>query len=445
MEKGRFFEMSYTYIKDVRIVDGTGAPAIENGMYVFKNISGTFNQDVVEYVGPMNAEWLARAEQDPEGNVLSLPGYTLLPGLFNTHVHLDLKLPFEYHGADTYGPAYRALISYRRCAEALEAGITSIRNVGVADYCDVACRDAINKNMLGGPNICACGPIITCHGGHGSREYGCIQRSGVDAFMEAARMDIVRGVDQIKLAYTGGMSGAREGLFDKQMTDAEVAAVVEIAHMAGKKVSGHLASDVATRRSVELGVDCVEHGYFLTKETTDLMAEKGTYYTPTLTVSNAFDYLIQHGSPRHQVEKGREAAKTHMQSVRNAIESGVTLCVGTDLLPSDPLDGTNATVREIELLVEAGLKPLEAIKAATLNSAKCCGMDSYTGTLEAGKMGDFIVVEGKPDEKITDLRNLKLVAKNCRLVWSTLPQMDRRRFNPLVAGYKAEGATFIIW
>ena len=436
---------SYTYIKNVRIVDGTGAPAIEDGLVVFKNISGTFNQDVVEYVGPMDAALVARGEADPTANVMSCPGHTILPGLINTHVHLDLRLPFEYHGADLYGPAYRGLIAYRRCAEALECGVTSLRVTGMADYCDVACRNAINKNMLGGPNVCTCGPVITCHGGHGYHDHGTVQCSGVPAFREATRIAITHGVDQIKLCYTGGLAGASEGLFDKQMTDDEVAAVIEIAHMAGKKVVAHLASDAATRRSVELGVDSVEHGYCLTRETTDFMAEHGTFYTPTLAVSAGYEYLIKHGSPKHQVEKGREAAKTHRQSVVNAIASGVTLCVGTDLLPSDPLDGTNATVREVELLVDAGLTPLEAIKAATLNGAKLCGMDHYTGSLAPGKYGDFIIVEGKPDENISDLRNLRLVAKHCRLAWGDLPGAKARRFNPLLAGYKPEGATFVRW
>ena len=149
-----------------------------------------------------------------------------------------------------------------------------------------------------------------------------------------------------------------------QMTDDEVKAVVDVAHRAGKKCFAHLSNDKAIRQSVLLGVDSVEHGYTLSKETAELMAEHGTYYVPTISVSNSDDYLIAHGCPKHQVEKGREAARTHRQGVTFAKEAGVKICVGTDLLPSDPVDGTNATVREVELLVECGLTPMEAIKAA---------------------------------------------------------------------------------
>lgn len=120
--------------------------------------------------------------------------------------------------------------------------------------------------------------------------------------------------------------------------------------------------------------------------------------------------------------------------------------MGTDLLPSDPVDGTNATVREIELLVQwrPGLR-WEAIKAATSTGAELCGLQDVTGTLKPGLMGDFIVVEGKPDENISDLRKLRLVAKHCRLIWSTLPNLNVRRFSVLAPGYEMKGGTFCDW
>jgi imidazolonepropionase-like amidohydrolase len=175
------------------------------------------------------------------------------------------------------------------------------------------------------------------------------------------------------------------------------------------------------------------------------MAEHGTYFVPTVSVSSSDDYLIAHGCPAHQVEKGREAAATHRQGVTYAAKHGVKICVGTDLLPSDPVDGTNATVREVEFLVDCGLTPLEAIKAATVNGAELCGLENVTGALKPGLMGDFIVVEGKPDENISDLRKLRLVAKHCRLIWSTLPNLNVRRFSILAPGYNMAGGTFCDW
>ena len=140
-----------------------------------------------------------------------------------------------------------------------------------------------------------------------------------------------------------------------------------------------------------------------------------------------------------------ETGEAHSASIGNAIRAGVTICVGTDLLPSDPIDGTNATVREMELLVKAGLTPMEAIKAATSNPARLTDTIGFTGTLEAGKCGDFIAVKGKPDQNISDMRNLSLVAKGCRLVWSTVPGMTLRRYSPVAPGMDVGGGTYIKW
>lgn len=439
--------MHKTYIKNVRIVDGSGAPAIENGLFVFWNAPGEFDKDEVQYVGEMNEEILAQA--DKGDNVVDLSGgtYTLLPGLFNVHAHLDLVMPYEDRGNnyDPLGPGYRSLLVYRRAAEALDCGVTTIRTVGTASNVDIDVRNAIKKHMFLGPNMVTCGAEIIAHAGHGFEGCSSIQCTGVDGFTQVAREMCAAGADQLKMMYTGGMAGSKEGLNDMQMRDEEVEAVIWVAHAAGKKTCAHLSNDKAIYRSVELGLDSVEHGYTLSEKTAELMAEKGTYFVPTLCVSNCEDYLIAHGSPAHQVRKGREAGQTHKQGVRYAHEHGVKICVGTDLLPSDPIDGTNATVREVELLTECGLTPLEAIKAATANSAELCGLENVTGTLKPGLMGDFIICEGKPDEDIHDLRKLKLVAKDCRLVWGQLPNANVRRFSILAPGYKMEGGTFVDW
>lgn len=439
--------MHKTYIKNVRIVDGTGAPAIENGLYVFENVPGELGKDKVLYVGPMDEELLKQA--DDQDNVMDLSSgtYTMLPGLFNVHAHLDLVLPYEHRGSDydPFGPSYLSLMVYRRAAEALDCGVTSVRVVGTADDVDIDVRNALKMHMFMGPNLITCGQPLIAHAGHGSENHGHIQCTGVDEFMKAARRQCALGADQIKMMYTGGMAGTKEGLNDMQMTDEEVAAVIWVAHAANKKTCAHLSNDKAIYRSVELGLDSVEHGYTLSEKTAKLMAEKGTFFVPTLCVSNCEDYLIAHGSPAQQVRKGREAGLTHKQGVRYAHQYGVKICVGTDLLPSDPIDGTNATIREMELLTECGLTPLEAIKAATANSAELCGLQNVTGTLKAGLMGDFIICEGKPDQNLKDIRNLKLVSKDCRLVWGTLPNANVRRFNIIGPGYNMAGGTFVNW
>lgn len=229
------------------------------------------------------------------------------------------------------------------------------------------------------------------------------------------------------------------------MTDEEIEAVVDVAHGAGRRVAAHLGGDKPIQEFVKLGGDSVEHAYHMEEETAWLMKEKGTFLVPTLSVTNCHDYLVGHGSPEFQVRKLDETGEAHSQSIGNAIRAGVTICVGTDLLPSDPIAGTNATVREMELLVKAGLTPMQAIKAATSNSAKLTDTIGFTGTLEAGKEGDFIAVKGKPDQNISDIRNLELVAKGCRLVRSDVPGLKLRRYSTVAPGMDLGGGTYLKW
>ena len=438
----------YTEIKNIRLFDGTGAPAVENAVMVFYNGAAPADDKLV-YCGPAE-NYDPSLARDGESEVFELDlsdsTYTVLPGLINTHVHLSLELPYLPYYVDKFGDAYRAMVSYRRACEALFVGVTTVRGVGNADASELAVRNAINKGMFAGPRIISCGSALCPHAGHGHNTPRNIECSGPDEFVRALRGQLALGVDQIKLMYTGGLAGAVEGTMDIQMTEAEVAACIEVAHNNSKKVSAHLSNNAAIAQAVRLGMDGVEHGYTLTEETCRMMAEKGTFYTPTLTVSHCNDYLRKNGAAEWHLKKQEAAAEEHIKSCRRAVEAGVTICTGTDLLPSDPIEGTFATTREAELLVEeVGMTPLQALKAATLNGARLCGLDKITGTLEAGKKGDFIIVEGKPDQNIRDLRNLRLVSMGCRLVKSELAAFKKQNFNPMLPGMPCDGGVFRIW
>ena len=436
----------YTIIKGVRVLNGDGSPAVGNGILAVEN-GDTVAEDRILYAGDAAGFASVKREEGPVAEFdLSGGTYTVLPGLINTHVHLDLDLPYLPYFVDKWGNAYRTLVMYRRAAEALRCGVTTLRGVGTTGECETALRNAINEDMISGPRIITCGSPIAPHAGHGSTDPGTINCSGPDEFIRAVRSQVALGVDQIKLLYTGGLAGKDEGLYSIQMTEAELSAAIDAAHRNGKPVTAHLSNDSAVHRSVELGLDGVEHGYTISEETAALMAEKKTWYTPTLCVSHCDDYLKKLGVPDYTLKKQETAAAEHIASCRRAAEAGVTICTGTDLLPSDEIDGAFATVREAELLVEdAGLTPLEAIKAATFNGARMCGIDDITGTLDEGKCGDFIIVEGKPDEQIRDLRNLRMVSKGCRLVWSKLPCLTKDNFNITQPGVPCSGGVFMKW
>lgn len=416
-----------------RIIDGTGKPAIENAVLITEDSK-------IIYAGP--------AALAPETNCqqLDMGGRTLLPGIFNCHVHLSLRFPFIPYCVDEYGtPGYRTMVMYRRAEEALFCGVTTIRVNGEADYCDTAVRDAINSGMFMGPRILTAGPIIMAHGGHGSDQWGSVECSGPYEFARETRRAIAKGVDFVKICTTGGMMGEFEGAETVQMTEEETRAVTGVASEYGKYVAGHIGNDRAIRTAVKAGVKSIEHGYLLNAETAEIMAQAGVWLVPTLAVSASCDYLEKHNNPRYHIEKIRAIGKQHMQSAANAIRAGVKIAVGTDLLPSDPLDGTNATFREVELLTQAGMTNLEAIRAATQSSAELCGVGTVTGTLEAGKEADILAVDGRPDENIADLRKLSMVVKGGALVRSDIAGDERPQFSPLPFGAVPEGASFINW
>ncbi len=436
----------FTCIKHVSMIVGDGRPAVEDAVIVLENAASP-DEDSLVFCGPF-ADYVPDYPEGAEIAELDLSGgdYTILPGLINTHAHLDLELPYLPYYLDKWGDSYRTLVVYRRASEALRCGVTTIRGVGIVGQTELAVRNAFNKGLLWGPRIISCGSPLVPHAGHGYNTPGSIQCSGADEFVRALRGQLAVGVDQIKLMYTGGLAGAFEGTMDIQMTEEEVEACIRVAHNNSKKISAHLSNDAAIAQAARLGMDGVEHGYTISESTARLMAENGVFYTPTLCVSHCNDYMRKLGVPDYTLKKQEAAAQEHIASCRRAAAAGVTLCTGTDLLPSDPIGGTTPTVREAELLVEdIGLTPLEAIKAATYNGARLCGVDKVTGTLEAGKCGDFIIVEGRPDRDIHDLRNLKLVSRGCRLVFSELPVFTKDNFRILPPLVPLEGGVFRKW
>ncbi len=402
-----------TFLTNARVVDGTGAPALEDATVVIHN-------QLIAYVGAA-----AEAPQpNAEDRVVDLGGKTVMPGLFNVHVHLSLRLPFTERRIDQFTVGYRTMLIYRRALEAISSGTTTIRCVGEAHFTDIDVRNAINKGVLAGPRILSAGHAMIATGGHGHNSIGCLEADGVAGFRELSRQQLRAGADLLKVCLTGGIGTPGEKPADKQMSDDEVLAVVEVAHAAHKIVASHTGGNNPIKDCVRLGVDCIEHGYHFDEEAAQMMAEAGTYLVPTLCVTQELDYMRGHGVQEWMLSKAKAAAGEHLASIRRAVAAGVLIGNGTDLLPSDPAAGTVATLREVELLVEAGLSELQALAAATSNSAKICGIEETVGTLAPNYVADLLVIDGKPDQQIRDLRKIQVVMKEGAIFRSELRGLE---------------------
>ena len=398
--------MSQRVILAGLVITDTTRPALPDAALVIED--GRLAQ-----IGPR-----AKVKWSPKAQIMDLSGYTLLPGLWNAHVHLSLAHPFPEYKTDVEPVPYLTARIYRRALEALQAGFTSLRLVGEPKHVDLQLKKAINRGLLPGPHLFGAGETVIPTGGHGHNSVGSREADGMDGFAQAARLQLRAGADLVKLCISGGLAGPHEGIADSQATVAEIAAAVDVTHRANKHVAVHASAPGPIRDALTAGVDCIEHAYILDEDTAVMMAARGAHLCPTLLVTNCGDYLERHGAPRWQLEKQKEAAVSHREAFRLALSHDVPMLAGTDLLPTDRVDDTWAGIREIELMVEYGMTPAAALAAATVNPARLCGAFEHTGSLEEGKYADLVALPKDPRDDIGALRHIELVMKGGRVIRS---------------------------
>ncbi len=352
------------------------------------------------------------AEAPRDARVVDLDGDHVLPGLVNMHVHFGLALPGTL--ADTVhraNPAELVLLMADSARRTLRAGVTTVRLVGERGYTDFALRKAIDAGAVDGPRIFTAGHALCCTGGHGWDADG-LEADGADGFRRATREQLRAGADLIKVCVSGGIAGEHEHLDTPQLDDDEMAAVLRVAHDWGRKVTAHAGPADVVERAVELGLDCVEHGYQLTERVTKLMAARHVWYVPTIVVSRCEEFFRANGVPTWMIDRALGAGPAHWDSLRHAIANGVDIAMGSDMPPYAPFDDTTATVRELEFMVAAGMPVLDALRSATVRPAEWLGVDSRIGTVEAGKRADLIAVRDDPTRDISALRTLRFVMKD---------------------------------
>lgn len=381
-----------------KIIDGTGADPITNGALVMEN--GTIA--AVGAVEDFGNSGFDGAE------VIDVEGRTIMPGLINCHQHLDNRHGYgSYQSRAAQSQTYLVMRAARNALLDLAEGATTIRDVGSRYGTNIDVKRAIDDGMIHGPHVVACGQPISMTGGHGWEL--CIEADGVDEVRKAARLLLKRHADLIKCMASGGfISVGVDQPWSAQLTVEEMAAAFHEAKMAGKPTTVHAHPPQAIKWAIEAGVDCIEHGGLMDQESAELMAENEIWLVPTLGES----YIIakrgaEYGRPEWLVRKCQEEIEMRAAHYQHAVDAGVKLAVGTDVI------GTMC--EEMTLMAAGGVSNNDIITAATRNGAEVCNLLDKTGTLEAGKWADVIVIDGNPLEDLSVMSQVKLVFKEGHL------------------------------
>jgi len=355
------------------------------------------NDNMITFVRPTK-----NIRPSKKDKVFDISGKTILPGLIDAHVHLCLDGspdPMTSISKDSIPQLTLKAAHYAR--RTLEAGVTTIRDMGGRDYVDLAIRDGIESGLLQGPRMICSGRLVCMTGGHGW-QFGR-EASGVDDVREAVREQLKMGVNFIKLIATGGVMTKGVDPGATQFTLEELMAGVEEARKAGRRTATHAQGTEGIKNSLWAGVNSIEHGFFLDDEAIELMLEMNAYLVPTLNAPyQIIRGGIKGGVPRYAVEKSKAVMKSHFQSVRRAYKSKIPIAMGTDA--GTPFNCHGENLKEMELLVKAGLTPMEAIVATTKTASEVLGLERKIGTLEKGKLADLVVVDGDPLDDISLLQ-----------------------------------------
>ncbi len=368
----------------------------------------------------------------PGARVVDLRDRFVLPGLIDSHVHLDSdKAGAEAQLSDVTDSvprrAYEAAVNARKT---LYAGFTTVRNLGDRGGVTLALRDAIARGDMVGPRIVNAGSSISTTSGHMDGRLGYAEEmhvaiphdnvcDGPESCRRAVRAQIARGVDVVKIATTGGVNSRIGVGVGAQMFADEARALVETAHLYGKKVAVHAHGADGIALALKAGADSIEHGTLLDEAGIRLFLRTGAYYVPTLSTVNGYNERLA-ANPNAYAREVRAKIEWRIKitgkALRKAVPRGVKIAFGTDAGVSK--HGRNA--QEFALMVKHGMTPAAAIKAATTGAADLLGLAAEVGTLERGKRADLIAVSGDPLRDVTTLERVQFVMKDGAVV------IDRR-------------------
>jgi imidazolonepropionase-like amidohydrolase len=368
----------------------------------------------------------AKAAIPAGAETIDLGDATLLPGFIDAHTHLTMMYSEDWKQGTLdllqKTIAEQALDASANARVTLMAGFTTVRDVGSSNYLDVGLRNAIRDGVVPGPRMLVTVHALGSTGGHCDHEGGFREGlfgkesnpldgviNGPDQARYAVRLDHKYGADMIKVCATGGVLSLTDDVDTPQLTQAELDAIVDEAHALRRKTAAHAHGNEGAKRAILAGIDSIEHGSFIQDDTLDLMKQRGTYLVPTLIAGESLGEKIDKGVylPPAIIAKTRAALAARSQMFQHALAKGVKIGFGTDAAVYK--HGRNA--EEFHLMVDLGMKPIDALRSAALADAELLGLQDKIGTLDTGKFADIVAVPGDPVENIRQTEKVFFVMK----------------------------------
>lgn len=391
---------------------------------LFDSTSDKIRENVLITIEGDRIKSIASNAQPPQGaNVVDLSHATVLPGLIDCHTHLSAR-------ADRYDPIFRfketpfdhAFYAVVNARKTLEAGFTTVRDVGSPPFLAVDLRNTINEGYIPGPRIVASGPAISITGGHGDlNNYSPETRVSMfpeernfqiaddpDQLRHVVRAQVKYGVDVIKILATGGVLSKGDNPGAPQYTFEELKVAAETAHMSGRKIAAHAHGTEGIKNAILAGIDSIEHASLIDEEGIRLAKEHGTYLV--MDIYND-DYILNEapkvGLPQENIDKEKMVGRLQRENFEKAVKAGVKMAFGTDagVYPH----GDNA--KQFYYMVKFGMTPAQAIRAATSSAADLIGRAQDVGSIEPGKYADIIAVQSDPLQDVRALEHVDFVMK----------------------------------